>query len=75
MKVLVFPALLAIAIFTTPPKPFATVPAGKSLTAAATVAKPESAPLGVAPNQQHTAPVSKEEAGILTPEKNATARR
>ena len=75
MKVLVFPALLAIAIFTTPPKPFAPVPVSKNSPATAMAAKPGSAPLEVANNQPHVAQASKEAAGLLTPEKNVTARR
>jgi hypothetical protein len=50
MKVLIFPALLAVAIITTPPKPFA-ANAGKSITAHATVRNAPMAPLTTRLNQ------------------------
>lgn len=51
MKVLVFPALLAVAIITTPPKPFARAETAKAVTTRATVQNVQSAPLTNQTNQ------------------------
>ncbi|MCA8832395.1 hypothetical protein [Hymenobacter pini] len=55
MKVLVFPALLAIAIVTSPPKPFAPKPTGPASAATATVQPAASANCLDNPNQALTA--------------------
>ena len=69
MKVLVFPALLAIAIITTPPKPFA-AETGKAVTTRTTVQNTQSAPLTTSTNQ-----TGKQQDTMPTSEPGYTARR
>ena len=70
MKVLVFPALLAVAIITTPPKPFAAAEAGKPVTARTTVQPAQPAPLTSQTPQDNQLP-----AATPGPESGYTARR
>ncbi|MET4107344.1 hypothetical protein [Hymenobacter sp. UYP22] len=75
MKVLVFPALLAIAIYVSPPKPFA-AQTGKEVTAHS-VAPPETLN-SAAPSAENlpATPQSASKKGLLLPSaENYTARR
>ncbi|AHJ95725.1 hypothetical protein [Hymenobacter swuensis] len=69
MKVLVFPALLAVAIITTPPKPFA-AETGKAVTTRTTVQNAQSAPFTNRADQ-----TEKIQNAIPASESDYTARR
>ncbi|MDU0370711.1 hypothetical protein ACFPAF_09930 [Hymenobacter endophyticus] len=76
MKVLVFPALLAIAIYVSPPKPFAATQTGKEVTARS-VASPETLNSAATSAENLSAtPQSASKKGLLLPSaENYTARR
>jgi len=70
MKVLVFPALLVVAIITTPPKPFAVAETGKVPSTQATMSHEQSAALMNQRNQP-----AKILDSTSKPESDYTARR
>ncbi|RSK49564.1 hypothetical protein [Hymenobacter rigui] len=72
MKVLVFPALLAVAIITTPPKPFVQAQAGKPLMATNT---PTASTASFAPAHApaQPAPIKADKPALVT--EASTARR
>lgn len=76
MKVLVFPVLLAIAIYVSPPKPFTAVQAGKEVTArTVTPSEALNSVKTSANNLPATLPAAQKQALPVPSDKEYTARR